>query len=205
MPERMQIDADSPLYPGLLRARLGGDAPAALTAWGNAALLHLPLVALFCSERAPPVVTERAVALVRDLRAAGVPVVSGFQSPVERACLEALLRGTQPLVVCPARDLARMRLPRPLRPAMEDGRLLLLSACRGRRRPDARLAEARNRLAAALAERVVVAYATPGGRLHRLAVEVVDRGQPLLCLPDPLNPDLLLLGARPLLAHPAPG
>ena len=41
--------------------------------------------------------------------------------------LTILLRGEQPIVVCPARCLARMRVPREYRAPLEAGRLLLLS------------------------------------------------------------------------------
>lgn len=64
------------------------------------------------------------------------------------------------------------------------------------RRPTVKSAELRNRVAAALAERVFIAGATPGGRLHSLAREVAARRQPLACFDHPSNHDLLLLGAR---------
>ena len=46
---------------------------------------------------------------------------------MERECLRLLLRGNQPVVVCPARGIDNMRIPRDWRPALDDGRLLVLS------------------------------------------------------------------------------
>jgi hypothetical protein len=50
--------------------------------------------------------------LAQQLRDAGVPVIGGFHSPMERECLRILLRGSQPIIVCPARRLQGMRVPR---------------------------------------------------------------------------------------------
>jgi predicted AAA+ superfamily ATPase len=38
------------------------------------------------------------------LREAGIPVIGGFHAPMEKECLDLLLRGTQPVVICPARS-----------------------------------------------------------------------------------------------------
>jgi len=53
-----------------------------------------------------------------------VTVISGFHSLVEQECLAVLLRGPQPVIVCPARGLARMRLKREYKEPMVAGRLL---------------------------------------------------------------------------------
>ena len=31
----------------------------------------------------------------------GVPMIGGFHTPMEQECLEVLLRGQQPVVICP--------------------------------------------------------------------------------------------------------
>ena len=61
------------------------------------------------------------------MRDAGVPVMGGFQTPLEGECLRLLLRGEQPVVVCPARGIDKMRVPRDWSPALDGGRLLVLS------------------------------------------------------------------------------
>lgn len=185
-------DAD---YPPSLRALADG-APASLAVMGDAGLLRLPLVALFCSARLHPSCALASLDLARALRDAGVPVVGGFQSPTERACLDFLLRGRQPLVVCPARGLGGMRVPARWRAAREEGRLLLVSGFPDRvRRPTSALSEARNRLAMALSRSAVVIHATPGGRLARLAAEALKAGRRVYCLDLPENEDLRVAGA----------
>ena len=54
-------------------------------------------------------------------------IISGFHSPIEKECLYILLRGSQPIVICPARSLERMRIPVEWRESIVKGRLLLLS------------------------------------------------------------------------------
>jgi hypothetical protein len=39
---------------------------------------------------------------IRELRDAGVIVAGGFHSPMEGECLDFLLCGAQPVVLCPA-------------------------------------------------------------------------------------------------------
>src|SRR5579859_4113431 len=146
-------------------AAVCGVAPEDVRALGSLAALERAAMGLFCSARCPGGAILRALDLAHALREAGVPVVSGFHSPVERECLRLLLRGSQPVIVCLARDMARMRIPPEWRGPLAAGRLLLLSASGGgERRATAREAERRNRFAAALAAASLVAYAAPGGK-----------------------------------------
>ncbi|HSV74150.1 MAG TPA: hypothetical protein VLH79_10360, partial [Chthonomonadales bacterium] len=61
------------------------------------------------------------------LRDEGATVISGFHFPLERECLRVLLRGRQPIVICPARALEGMRIPAECRPAFHEERILYLS------------------------------------------------------------------------------
>ena len=164
--------------------------------WGNVGLLAEPLTALFCSARCPGDLILRTYDLARALREAGTPVIGGFQTPMERECLRLLLRGGQPVVICPARSLENMRLPAAWRPALAAGSLLALSPFPGRRRrATAATAEQRNDLVAALAARVFIAHAAPGGKTEALARRLAATGKPLLTLDGPANANLLALGA----------
>ena len=58
---------------------------------GNLSLLDEPLTALFCSNRCPGDLIIRTYDLARAMRDAGVPVIGGFQTPMERECLRLLL------------------------------------------------------------------------------------------------------------------
>ena len=91
-----------------------------------------PLLALFCSTKAPASILLQVHDLAQQWRTGGVTVISGFHSPVEQECLAVLLRGPQPVIVCPARSLDRMRLKREYKEPMAVGRLLLLSSFGGK-------------------------------------------------------------------------
>ena len=141
---------------------------------------------IFCSSRCPGSLIVQASDLAHALRDRGSAVIGGFHTPVERACLEILLAGVGPLIVCPARGMYKS-VPAELRQPLADGRLLLLSPFdAAERRVTAELAAYRNRFVAALAERVLFVHAAPGGRTEALAREVIRWGKPVYVLQQSL-------------------
>ena len=54
-------------------------------------------------------------------------LIGGFHSPMEKECLDLLLRGSRPIIICPARSIDRMRIPKPWKAPLADGRLLVMS------------------------------------------------------------------------------
>lgn len=187
-----------PSYPAPL-GLLEEDAPHCLTLCGSPEALGLPLVALFSSLRIPGEALVAAYDLARALRDEGSAVIGGFHTPIERECLDFLLRGGAPVVIAPPRGIEGMRVPAAWGAPLREGRLLVISPFpRERRRASSALAEARNRMIAALAARVVVVHATPGGRVHRLCAQALAWGKPLACLDLAANRDLLVMGASPL-------
>ena len=123
-------------------------------------------------------------------------MVGGFHTPVERDALHFLLKGTQPLVICLARTLEGARLPKAWHVALEEGRLLVVSACAaGQKRTIAATSTASTLLAGALAERIVVIHASAGGRLEAACREFIDWGKPVFVLRHPANEHLVEMGA----------
>ncbi|MBN2464660.1 DNA-processing protein DprA, partial [candidate division WOR-3 bacterium] len=150
-----------------------------LAAIGDQGLLRVGKTALFCSIKCPGEVILKLFDFAKELRDREVGVVSGFHAPMDKECLDILLRGKGPIVWCPARSIEKMRFTRPQKQAIEDGRLLVVSPFPpGQRRMTKKLAEVRNRLVVSLAERVFVAYAAPGGKTEALCREVVATGKP---------------------------
>ncbi len=164
-----QIRAVAAQYPARLRERLGAAAPPEFAAAGDEDLLRQEKLALFCSTRCPGDLILKAYDLAKKLRDEGVTVISGFHSPVEKECLRILLRGTQPVIICPACSLAGLRLPADWKRPLEEGRLLLLSPFESRQqRATADLAKRRNEFVAAIADRVCFIHVSPGGELEAL-------------------------------------
>lgn len=188
-----------PGYPGKLTTRLGSSAPEVLHLIGDHRLLDQAPVAWLASAQLPVDLILPTLALANRVPGDGAAIVSGFHSPGERDSLDLFMARGRPVLIWMARGLENARVPREWVSAVRAGRLLVVSGHEGRiRRPTARTAEARNRMVAALADRVFVAGAAPGGRLHALAREIATRGQPLACFDHPCNHDLLLLGAEPV-------
>lgn len=154
-----------PFWPRSLTRRLGKDAPHVLQAIGPVALLASPRTALFCSARAPGNAILRAHDTARRLRDEGVTVISGFHSPIEKECLRILLRGKQPIIVCPARAIEAMRIPAEVRVAFDAGRVLFLSPfTKQPKRLTKESALRRNEVVAALADEAYIAHVTSGGQ-----------------------------------------
>ncbi len=169
-------------WPASLAERMGSAAPTALQAVGPVALLAGRKTALFCSARTPGDAILRAHDTARRLRDEGATVISGFHSPIEKECLRILLRGEQPIILCPARAIAGMRIPAECRTAFDAGRLLLLSpfiASPKRVTRDAALR--RNEMVAALADQVFIAHLAFGSRTARMADMLTRWGVPFLC------------------------
>ncbi len=124
-------------------------------------------------------------------------MVSGFHSWMEQEFFRFLSRGTQPMVVCRARSLYRMRLPSEWREAVSQDRLLVISpfapVCR---RLTAGLAQERNRFVAQLADEIFVAHAAHCGKTEELFQWIRSKGKPCLTIDCPENVELIAMGAR---------
>ena len=162
---RRRVRPDSPDYPAALRAcsRAGRLIP--VTVRGDLGALDGRLLGFFCSVRAPGDALLKTYDLARALRVAAVTLVGGFQSPMEKEFLDLLLRGSARVVVCPARGLGVMRIPKAWKAPLADGRLLILSFFDDAlRRPTAAVAAERNACVAAVADRLLAAHAEPAAR-----------------------------------------
>ncbi len=154
----------------------------------DARLLENALLGFVCSTRCPGDVILQTYDLARAVRDAGVPVIGGFHSPMEKECLDLLLRGRQPVVVCPAREITRMRIPTAWRPAVKEGRLLIASPFSApQSRPSADLAIQRNRFVAALATEMFVSHAEPGSKTDDFCQWCLAQQIPLSTL-TPIRP-----------------
>ncbi len=167
------VERNSKSYPNLLVKRLGQDMPVKLWAIGRLDLIDIPKTALFCSNRCPGDAILKAMDQAQKWRDQGRCIISGFHSPIEKECLKILLRGRQPIIICPARSIETMRIPKYWKPAIEERRLLVLSPFPAvERRMTAALADQRNQMVAALADEVYIAHAASEGRISKLISQI---------------------------------
>lgn len=165
----VRIPRDAADYPEMLRLRLGADAPEALFVLGDRNLLRLRKTGLFCSARTPGDAILRAHDAARRMRDEGVTVISGFHSPIEKECLRILLRGKQPVIVCPARAIEAMRILTECRSAFDAGRVLFLSPfTKEPKRVTKDSAIRRNEVVAALANDAYIPCLSSGGQTERI-------------------------------------
>jgi predicted Rossmann fold nucleotide-binding protein DprA/Smf involved in DNA uptake len=183
--------------PPSLKTHLGKSAPERITALGNLEILRRKSMALFCSVKCPGNLILQTYDLAQNLRQTGVATIGGFHSPMERECLTILLRGVQPIIICPARGIKGMRIKAEYRKPLEEGRLLFLSCFdEKQRRPTVQTSLFRNRFVAALAEMIFVAYAEPHGKTEQFCSEIMAWGKPVYTLASKFNKNLLDMGAQ---------
>ncbi len=185
-------------YPPDLQERLGGTGPPRLNSIGEVAILHRGVLGFMCSVQCPGSIVIQTLDAIRELRQARVPVIGGFHSPMEHECLDILLRGRQPVVLCLARGLAGLRIDGQVRRAVEEGRLLILSPFPDHiERSNVAQAVKRNHMVAALATDLWVPHASPGGKTWSTIHAALGRQQPVFTFEDESNAELLAAGARP--------
>lgn len=182
-------------FPPALRQRAEADPTFTLTIRGNPDLLTTRLVGFFCSESSPGDAILNTYDLALALRNANLTFIGGFQSPMEKEFLTFILRGTAPVIICPARSITKMRLPPEWHPPLQSGRLLLLSPFPNTiHRPTHQTATKRNALVADLATCLLVPHATPSGKVERLCENALAHVTPVFTLPA-ANARLAELGA----------
>lgn len=196
------IQQGDPVYPSVLPSILGKNAPPRIATLGNLDLLKHKLLALFCSVKCPGNLILQTYDLAQQLRQAGVAVIGGFHSPMEQECLTILLRGSQPIIVCPARNLQGMRIPTEYNQPLDQGRLLLLSPFDEKvDRVTLETASFRNRFVAAMADAIFVAHAEPNGKTEQFCSEVLGWKKPLYTFQGDANTNLTELGAKAIKAE----
>ena len=195
--ELVKIDKNAHSCPASLGRYLGEHEPGTVTALGDLDILRNKSLAVLCSNRCPGSIIIKTYDLMRELREKGVTVISGFHSAIERECLNILLKGSQPIIYCPARSIEGMKIKPELRKPLEAGRLLILSPFEAKhRRISSDFAETRNHFVAALAESIFVPYAAPGSKTEKFCTELMTWNGILYTVPDERTANLISFGAR---------
>ena len=199
-----RITQTDPIYPKKLKDSLKTEAPETIWARGNIDLLSGidtafsgNLWALFCSKKCPGELILKTHDLAQRFKERGIPTIGGYHSPIEQECLRVLLRGVQPILLCPARSIENMRLKSAWKDAFAKERLLVLSPFESRyNRQTEALANRRNAFVAALADKICIAYAAKGGKTLKFAEKAIAEGKSVFTFETPANEGLFQLGAE---------
>jgi len=190
------LHRDNPDYPISLNKSLGAESPVKIAIRGNPDILKNRSLAFFCSVKCPGRLILKTYDLIQALLLMNVTIISGFHSPVEQECLRILLRGKNPIIICLARSIEKMRIKKPL----TAGQILLISPFIDKpQRPDIKTTLYRNRFVAGLADQVFVAYAEPNGKTESLCREIVSWQKPLYTLESHINMNIISIGANPVI------
>jgi predicted Rossmann fold nucleotide-binding protein DprA/Smf involved in DNA uptake len=184
-------------YPSMLKGAKEENLFPRIWSIGNLDILKRPLLGFFCSVKCPGDLILRTYDLARDLRDTGVPVISGFHSPIEKDCFDLLLKGSQPIIFCPARGIQNMRFGKTLKENTEMGRALVLSPFEGKvRRPTAPISERRNQFIGALAAAVFVSYAEAAGKTEEFCRGILQSGKRVYTFESLHNRPIIDMGAK---------
>ncbi|MYB94214.1 hypothetical protein F4054_18630 [Candidatus Poribacteria bacterium] len=204
IPSIQSITRTDTNYPKRLKKYLKTETPETIWARGNINLLpgqntslNGDLWALFCSRKCPGELILKTHDLAQTFKERGIPTIGGYHSPIEQECLRVLLRGVQPILLCPARSIEKMRLKPAWRDALTDERLLILSTFESRHnRSTAALANQRNAFVAALADKICIAHAAEDSKTLEFAQMLLTWGKPVFTFETPANDALFQLGAQ---------
>lgn len=190
----IRIDKNNSNYPEALNLYLTNTAPKVITTIGSLEILKNKTLAVFSSTKCPGSIILKTYDLMRDLRGKGVTVISGFHSPMEQECLNILLKGKQPVIVCPARSIEGMRIKAEFKKPLGDGRLLFISMFTEKRISSDRSLE-RNHFAAAIADKIFIPFAEPKSKTENLCRDLLEKGKTILTFDSGHNKNLIALGA----------
>ncbi len=166
---------------------------------GNLDILDRNLLGFFCSVKCPGDIILKTYDMVRSFREAKITLIGGFHSPIEKDAFDLLLKGSQPLMVCPARSIENMRISCAWKQAINGGRLLVLSPFEKKdKRVTAPLSKKRNRMIATIGNSFFIPYASPESKTETLCKEIIDSGKKIYTLDARDCRNLLKMGASPI-------
>ena len=134
---------------------------------GAAGLLQGPLTAFFASRQCPGTVIRAATDWALQQARERCAVIGGFHSPLEQSVLRLLVEAGGSVVIVLARPVAGASLNSAWHDALDAGKMAVVSRSVSTRRLTEQAADDRNELAARLADRTVIAHASPGGHLSQ--------------------------------------
>ena len=130
---------------------------------GNTELLNLKKTAFLCSRKVPASAVLKCYDWAIAQQEAGICVISGFHSQIEKDVLHYLLKGQQPIIIALARSLKEKTEPELQKP-LEEGRLLIITPFdKNIKQASRERAARRNKMMIELSDSITVGFASAGG------------------------------------------
>jgi predicted Rossmann fold nucleotide-binding protein DprA/Smf involved in DNA uptake len=146
---------------------------------GNLEFLSDEKTAFFCSSKSSGAAILKIFERANFWRKEQITIISGFHSPLEKEVLDILLKGKGLIIICPARSIESMLLPKEWLLALEGNRLLIISPFTDMPRISRTTAEKRNQFIAQIADRVVFGYISESGKTAKLLQELDRINKPV--------------------------
>lgn len=132
---------------------------------GNLEILKYSKTAFLCSRKVPASVVLKCYDWAIEQREAGNCIISGFHSQIERDVYHYLAKGKQPIIIAMARGIPK-KLPLELKKKADNGNLLIITPFdKNVTKVTIETAAVRNRFMMELADKIIVGYVNPYGRL----------------------------------------
>ena len=192
-------------FPSLIKTYLKNDTPETIWTRGNLDLLTCSqndtdqesLWAIFCSNKCPGEIILKSHDLAQEFKNKGISTIGGFHSPIEKECLRVLLRGSQPIIISPARSIENMRIKLEWKKPLAEDRLLIISIFDKEPQQNVIMAVRRNAFVATLASKILIAHAAEGSKTLILAQTILKWDKPIYTFDSAYNKQLLQLGVKP--------
>ena len=171
-----------------------------LKAIGDFSILSSETLGLLCSRKCPGSVIIKFFDLLSEWKKTEITLVSGVHGPLEQEALKSLWNSNAKFVVCPARSIENMKIPKDWKNLIDKGRMLVLSSFAvNENRQSVRLAAARNLFVSRVATQLLIVHASKGSLLEHLATRINN----FYTIDCPENENLLQFGAVPWNSTPS--
>lgn len=193
------------VFPSEIYKYFASDTPYILWSHGNIELLpnernstsNKDLWAIFCSNKCPGEIILKTHDLAQKFKNSDIPTIGGFHSPIEKECLRVLLRGSQSIIISPARSIENMRIRQEWKKPLAEDRLLIVSIFENRSKQNAIMASRRNAFVAALASKILIAHAAEDSKTLEFAETILKWGKAVYTFESSYNRHLLQIGVKP--------
>ena len=164
---------------------------------GNENIMKTNKLAFFSSDNCPPEIYLELMDFAMKVIEKEITIISGFHTNVEREVLEILIKGKQPIIICPAREISDYIIPEKFDAAYNEGRLLFASEFSGNKKRISRTTSiVRNRYVSEIADNIFIPFAKKSGITFNSAkfIKANLSNKGLFTIGSNINENLLNLG-----------
>lgn len=197
MYEMLYINSEHEYYPHRLKMLHNPDKLPIISAIGNVTILNKEMIAVFCSIKCPGNIIIQLYDLMKSWANKEIVIMGGFHSPLEKECLRLLLKGTAPIILCPARSIENMKIKSEYHQPLTDGRLLIVSPFIPKTsRITADTAKYRNNFLSYVSNSIFIAYAEPNGKVEQFCLDLVNTNKAVFTFNSSSTANLISIGAK---------